>query len=534
MNPLSAQFGAFAITAFIVYLVLRAVGSRRPGAELAQARRHALWCAVIAYFATSSSHWFDTFYQVPVGQLDVGGFWVGVGMAATPAAWLLFVYVAGQFTWPRNLKPQRSASLQPRSLAGLVPKNLAVILAVVLGGLGAALWAVRDVTALPGLPARTIEREDYWAQYPEQAGFRGFTEILPLTLIFAGCMVLTVLAVTFLVLLRKPLPGISDYDNRLLRRTWLNRLYRTAIVAVTTSAGSVLHYKARWLSRNADQYADTATPDTMDYYYQLSDSVGQWDSVANYTVMGITLAMLFWAPPANFDGIAAQHARPVSRMRDQLFTMQFITSALTVLVVILVGGLVAYDSVPANSLSPAQGERIMLGYAGVALLYLLANAAIMTYTHFRSQAASDLPKFWRPLPLWTYLVAGVLSIASLVVMLKPPVSLLWGVVPVRPAVALALVLFLIGSFIGFRYLARYMTLPWEVGPDMEVWYRRVLELRALRAVTTIILALPLAGYPFPDGTVALALVIFLLPSALVLERPDLARQRELAEARRTS
>ena len=534
MYPLSAQFGNFAITAFLVYLVLRAIGSGRPGAELAQARRHALWCAVIGFFATSSSNWFDTFYQLPFGQLDEGGFWVGVGMALTPAVWLFFVYVAGQFTWPRNLKPQRSASLQPRSLSGLLPRYLALLLGLVLVCLGIALWAVRDVTALSALPARTIEREDYWAQYPEQPGIRGFTEILPLTLVFAGSIVLAVLGATFLILLRKPLPGISDHDNRLLRRTWLNRLFRTAIIAVSTLAGSLLHSKARWFSRQADQFADTATTDTMDYYDQLHDVVGQWDSVANYAVIGITIAMLFWRPPTDFEGVPKSSSNPVSRMREQLFTMQFVTCALTVLVTAVLGGLIGYEFSTEVSFSPTRGELTMLSYVGVAVFYLLANAAIMYYTHVQSRQAADLPKSHRTLPRWTYLVAGLLSITSLAVMLNPPTSWLWGVVAVRPLVALGLVALLLVLFLGFRYLVRRMTLPWDVDEDMEIWYRRVLELRALRAVTTIIVALPLAAYPFPAGTVTLALVIFLLPSAVVLERPDLARKRELAELRRTS
>lgn len=534
MNPLSAQFSTFAVTALILYFVLRAVGVRRAGDEVAQARRHALWCALIGFFASSSSDWFDTFYQVPEGMAVDYGFWAGLGMAATPAAWLFFIYFAGQFTWPRDLKPQRSASLQPRSLAGLVPKALAIFLGLVLIAAAVALWAVRDVTAMAAQPERTIEREDYWANYPPEDGIRSFAQVLPTTILSLGCVVLAVLGITFLVLLRKPLPGISDHDNRVLRRTWLNRLYRTAIVLVSTLAGSVLHYKARWLSRQNDQYTDTTPNFDMDTIDHMVSTVGQWDSVANYAVAGIALTMLFWRPATNFESLVPERSRPVSRMRDQLFTMQFTTTMLTVLLLIVVGALPAYYSSSQTPLTPARAELTMLAYGSIALVYLLANAAIMTYTHLASRAAATLPKTYRRLPLWSYLIAGALGLASLIVMLWPPVDLLWGVVPARPLVILGLVLLMGGAFAAFRIFVRRLTLPWEAGTEMEIWYRRVLELRALRVVTTALVAMPLGFYPFPTGSVLFALVIFFIPSAFVLERPDLARKRELAEMERTS
>lgn len=521
MNPLSAQFSTFAVTAFLVYLVLRAVGSRREGNQLAMARRHALWCAVIAFFASSSSDWFDTFYQIPNDPDTVYGFWTALGTAATPAAWLAFAYIAGQFTWPRHLKPQRSASLTARSLTGLIPRPLLALLVLASVAAGAAMWAVRDVTGLAPQPERIIDREDYWAQYPQQYGFRAAPEVLPVVAASLGFIVLTVILVTILVLYRKPLPGISDHDNRLLRKTWLNRLYRTAIYLVVVTAGSLLHYKARWLYRQADLYTDSTPGFDHERYEQMLAGAGPWDDVANYAVMGVALLMLFWRPPSSFQGLPAARANPTGRLRDQLYSAHFLTTALLFLLMGVFGWTVTEELDYQDMPSAAHAERIMLFCAAAALFYLAANAAIMAYTSSRSRSAASLPRHHRPLPRWIYLVAAILVLASTFVLLNPPLDYLWGMVPARPMVVAPLVLLVLLGYLGFRQYTRRTVIPWDVTKEHEIWYRRVLELRALRAVVAALVAMPLVAYPFPPGSVAFALLIFFLPSALMLERPAL-------------
>lgn len=520
MNGLSDQFGTFAVTALLVYLVLRAVGSRREGHQLALARRHAWWCAVIAFFASSSSSWFSTFYEIPNEPFNEYSLTAALGTAATPAAWILFVYVAGQFTWPRKLKPQRSASLQPRTVTGLIPRTLLALLVAAFSAAGIALWAVRDVTGLPPQRERIIEGEDYWAQVPDQPGIRAAADSTPMVLACLGLLLMVTVIVTILVIYRKPLPGISDHDNRLLRRTWLNRLYRTVIVVVVSTAGELLHYKARWFSRISDGFmTDTGYDrDSSEYFTSL---VGTWDSVANYAVTGVAVLMLFWRPPGNFNGLPAVRTNPVARLRDQLYSVNFVTAAITLALLSAFYAWAASVEQTQSYPTPERGEKIMLLLALAALFYLASNAAVMAYVSYRSRGVAALPRHSGPLPKWCYAVAIVLVLGSVYVTLNPPLDYLWGLAPARPLVPLALVLLLVLGFTGLACFARRMVLPWDVSADMETWYRKVLELRALRAVTAAIIAMPLMGYPFPDGVGVFALVVFLLPSALFLERPAL-------------
>ena len=90
---------------------------------------------------------------------------------------------------------------------------------------------------------------------------------------------------------------------------------------------------------------------------------------------------------------------------------------------------------------------------------------------------------------------------------------------------IGLLLLLAAAHMGFIWSCRRATIPWAVSPAEEIWYRRVLELRSMRVATSAVLAMLLIGYGFPAGLGLFALVVFVVPAVIFLERPGTAMVR---------
>ena len=91
---------------------------------------HALWTAAIAFLATGTTG-LANLWAIPdsnhPGESSAAAL---IMHAAAPGLWLGIIYTLGQFTWPRHLKPVRSASLEVRSVKTVIPKFLAGLLLV--------------------------------------------------------------------------------------------------------------------------------------------------------------------------------------------------------------------------------------------------------------------------------------------------------------------------------------------------------------------------------------------------------------------
>ena len=525
MASLSTQFGTFAVAALVVYFLLRAFGRAKNGELLRSARQHALWCAIIGYFATASSNWFGEAVDVPISDqsnLDVA---MGIASAATPGLWVAFIYVASQYTWPRRLKPLRTATLAPRSLTSPIPKKLVAATLVVLILACVTVYSVRDVAAIAPVPETEISADDYSYSNPSQDGLRAAGEILPYLYVSFGILALAAIVASFVILRRRPLPGISEHNNRLLRTTWLNRLYRTVAVSLAVQAGEALHYKARWFHNESTRYIDGsgAGIEYMDSMYKIGNDL---DWTANYAVLGISVLMLFWRPPTNFENLPRAKRTGFSRLRDQLFSLQYATALL-----MFVAIFIAWPNLPvSDDYKLPTGERetwMLVLFTSAAVFYLALNALYLGYANVVSRQISAAPKHSARLPMSPYICAGLLIVACLYFLLFPPLDYLWGFVAPSKVVVIALVVLLVLAHLGFAWFARRSIIPWNVTAAEEIWYRRVLELRSLRAVTSTVAAMLVVGYEFPVRLDLLAIMIFCIPAVIFLERPMDSEARSL-------
>lgn len=517
MESLSSQFGTFAVAALIVYFLLRIYGPTNDNNLLNSARQHAFWCAIIGFFASSSSNWFSDAINVPIEEQSSLDTAVSIAVAATPGVWIGFIYIASQYTWPRKLKPLRTATLTPRSLTSPIPKKLVAALLIVLVLACVSLYSVRDVTAIAPVPELEISTDDYYSSNPSQDGLRAAGEVLPFLYASLGFLILAAVIASIVILRRKPLPGISQHNNQLLRTTWLNRLYRTVAVSIAVQAGEALHYKAQWFHHESSRYIDGSGAG-IDYMESMRGIGGTLDSTANYAVVGISVIMLLWGPPTNFENVAVKNRTQFNRLRDQLLSLQVATATLT-----FVALFIAWLSLPEidEHVMPT-GERVtwmLVILTGAALFYLALNALYLGYVNAVSRQISAATKQSARLPLWPYICVGLFVATSTYFLIFPPLDYLWGFVAPSKMVVIALVVVLISAHLGFVWFTRRANIAWEVSADEEIWYRRVFELRSLRTITAAIVAMLVVGYEYPFRLDFLAVLIFLLPAIIFLERP---------------
>ncbi|MEU3332820.1 hypothetical protein ACF046_12695 [Glutamicibacter creatinolyticus] len=513
MTDLSAPLGSFAVAAALVALILRALSPSGSGNLLSQARRYARWCALIGFLAAVSTDWFDAFYLISAEGQAVPGGWPGaVGRAATPALWVGFVYVLAQFTGPRV---QRSADPQPRT--GLVPGKLVAALVLVLAGSLTTLWAAGDVPYRAPTAQRELSEEEMSYFIPAADGLRPAGEVLPYLALCLGLLVAATLLASLVILRRRPLPGISRHDNRVLRRVWLNRLYRTVAVVLAANGAAALHYKARWFHQQA---ADG----DLERLRALGDG---WDSVGNYAVLGVALVMLFWRPPQNFEGVTAVPRHPVRALRDHLFATQYVALGASLILLLVLWP--THSPQPQALPDARPGMHLMVLITGAALLYLVITGSSMGYVH--GKAGRTGPRHWGPLPRWIYPVAGLLMAASVYFLLRPPLDYLWGLVTAPAAFILLLVAVLLLAHAAVRLASRRMQVAWAVDGHWERWYRQMIELRSLRTVTAALGALLFCGYGFDYGWVGLSLVVLCFPARLLIPHPGPERHPAAAHGR---
>ncbi|MDR4534859.1 hypothetical protein [Glutamicibacter sp. PS] len=517
-NPLSAQLGSFAVAALIIYVILRGLATGRNTDRLELARRHAFWCAAIGFFASTSANSLDALQNIPLHESQPLGMSEAVGVATTPALWVAFLYLAGQFTWPRKLAPQRTASLEPRTLSGLIPKPLvAVMLSTFATGL-VALYSVRDVPGLAPRPEITEgDGENYSIVHSARPGLRDSAELLPYLFLSLVALVVVALIATLVILRRKPLEGITEHDNRLLRITWLNRLYRTVTVLLATTAAQALHYKARYLYDRSTEFLN-GLDGGIEYMDRLESVAGRWDETANYAVLAICLVMLLWRPPTNFEARRQQAISPFGRLREQLFAVQYMSATLALLVAAAFWQMLPSTG-PASMPTAERTTAILFLITAVAFLYLLINAAYLLYMMIQTRTLGHLPRPSAPLPRWTYISAGTAVVVTLYFLLNPPLDSLWGFVTPVWWIPLVLVSALLAAHAGFCALIRATKIPWNVTAEQEIWYRQVLEFRSLRVVTGAIVSMLLLGYQLLNDFGLVGVVICFAPAVLALQRP---------------
>ncbi|MFI8412988.1 hypothetical protein ACIGB6_10970 [Paeniglutamicibacter gangotriensis] len=481
IGAFTAIGSGLAISAALIYLLLRfLVAEPRASHATAAISRHAFWTALIAFFASGTSGLANLWVNPGENLLrDTGTATISVPTlimhAAAPGLWLGIVYILGQFTWPRHLKPVRSASLQVRSIKTAIPKFLAgfLLLSTILStalvivawsDAGAPDRAGNDPSASMGLPiydggtdgyGNPVDEDGYVldlsdpGQYMTRAeadaaaneplltpitGTRPGKEVGPYLLGGLGLVLLGSLAAATTVIRRPPLDSLDAADNTVLREIWINRLLRTTIFVVTGFGMASLNY----VSEGTRARADWGLP--------VGDSGSELSSIgldyANAIQGGTTLWMLLvlvlivaFGPPKLADSASFTGPRPgapsaaFSKARDFLLLAQ----GASIIAVMMLGMLPAWTSYASSDAQPHRDElashafTMLLVIGGYFLLQALAAWIVsrrLGGSITPEQPRTDLLPTWFVVVLCLAAATGVASIAT--AFIKGPPALTSG------------------------------------------------------------------------------------------------------------
>ncbi len=507
MDQLSSATFGIAIGAALIYLWLRLVAQQDNRPALTRARSHSFWCALIAFFVCTSGSagdLKDTVIESDIGVAEVID-------AINPGLWLLLIYLLGLYSWPKSVTAVRAASLEPRSVFTPVPRALSLIAVLVFLGSATVLFFIRDVAGYRAqFAVETFDSTGGGTIQSAQEGLAEAATLIPLYALNLASLGLALVIAAALILFRKPLGSLTPHDNQVIRAVWLNRLFRTAILGFAAVGVAALQYKSSWLLN----------------IYPEADTYRIWQNAGNFAMLLIFILVAAWAPPANFAKNSDKvPASAFLRMRENLFSLGFITTALSLLVL----ALMPWSRQSEISFETRPGEdapQVMMMLVGFAALYLALNAGYLGYLHHSSKAVHHQARNTRNLPRYVYVLAGILIIGSGYLLLNPPLKYFWGLVKVGPAFALLMVLAVVVLTAGYIWWTRRASLPWQVSAEQEIWYRRVLEFRALRTGTAAILMMPGWGYAPAPYLWAAAAIAFCCPAVIILARP-VAKVRQL-------
>lgn len=498
MTQFSASAASIAVVAAIIYAWLRSVAHRRGAPAINRAQSHSFWCALIAFFASTSWDLSKT-WRIPLSEPNSSSAFIE---ALTPGIWVLLVYMIGLFTWPKELQPVRTASLEARTLATPFPKALGIFVGLLLLAAVGTLWPASAVEGRIGVPATEITSVDSGGYSMYESGIAtdgqlSGLQMLPIFIVALAGIVVAAAVVAAAILRRRPLAGITSEDNQALRTVWLNRLLRNTGIVLLAFIVSVLNYS------------------------QVNPFTDQ-NALLNYSALAVGLTLFFWGPRSTLKAHSAAKAPTAFvRVREQLLVLQYSTATLA-----LLGLAIGWIFLPVtNETHWPTAQRttwILVLFAAAAMLYLAVNALYLGYMNWASRQAAAAEKHSAPLPWWPYACAGLLFATSTYFLLDPPLDYLWGFASPSKMIVAGLLLLLLAAHGGFTWLARRVTIPWSISPAEEIWYRRVLELRSLRVITSAVVAMLLIGYGFPSGLGLFALLIFVVPAVIFLERPGSA------------
>ncbi|WP_404288416.1 hypothetical protein [Glutamicibacter arilaitensis] len=502
MDQLSSAAFSMAIGAALIYVWLRAVARQDERPALVRARSHSFWCALIAFFVSNSG---GASNQLAANTDASESLWASDLLAATsPAVWLLAIYLIGLYSWPASVNNVRAASLKPRSVMTPLPKALSAVALLVLLCAAATLWLIQDVTGIA--PQYEVDSMDAdgstWVSQSATGGLRAADQMISLFAINLSSLALAGLIAMLFILLRKPLSSLSPHDNQVLREVWLNRLLRTSVLAFAAVGASAMQYKASWLS-------------SLDHaMYQ------PWQNTSNLGMLIIFIAMALWKPPEHFAKLpGAKPSSAFSRMRENLFAIGFLTTALTLIALAcspyLAQTEVAYDARPGEN-----APQVMALLLVLAILFLALNAGFLGYLHLKSRATHGLARHSAYLPRYVYVLAGLLVGGSTYLLINPPLEYFWGLIALKPAFALGAITALLLATSCHIWWVRRAALPWDVTAEQEIWYRQVHELRALRVATAAAVAMLAWGYGAGLYASAVAILVFCCPAVIILARPE--------------
>jgi len=502
MEEISASALSIAIVATIIYLWLRSVAHRRGTPALQRAQSHSFWCALIAFF--SSTSWdLSQIWSTPTHLQSTLAL---VLVALGGPGWLALVYIIGLFTWPKELHAVRVASLEPRSLTTPFPRKLGAFVGALAIVALCMLWPVSRVTAYVSETDREASLSEDYADFSD-AGWDGLSrwrsgsEVAPLfALCIFGVLVATA-AIAFIILKRRPLARISTEHNHQLRTVWLNRLLRNCgwlLISIITAAIS---------------YANPV--------------LGHgWNTPSTFVPLGLGLVLFVWAPKFATPSVGANGSTgPFSRMRDHTLAVSIVSNTALIVAAYIIG-IAASNRFDQALLSfgPAKAKfesnLLVLSWGTAAVVFSLAiSAGFALYAHLRAKQGTPNDSINRSLPLWVYVVAAMLIISGSM-MLYFPETLSPRVNPmISPWIPTAIIAGMLLSAAGYFWWIRRCAVPWDVSDEQEIWYRQILEFRALRVLGSAFFLLPGVALSDEPAMVAIGIGLFCVPSLLVVKRP---------------
>lgn len=503
MEEISASALSMAVVATIIYLWLRSVAHRRGTQALRRAQSHSFWCALIAFFLSTS--WdLAQFWSVPAQSQSMLTL---VFIALNAGGWLALVYIIGLFTWPKELQTVRVASLEPRSLTTPFPRMLGALVGILAIAASCLIWPVSKVAAYvsesdrEGVPAQDYSNfsEVRWDGLDR---WRPGTEVAPLfALCIAGVLLATAL-IALIILKRRPLAGISADHNKQLRAVWLNRLLRNCGWVLINIIGSEISY--------ANPILGTG-----------------WNTVSTFGFIALGFVLFVWAPKFAVSNVGRNaKASAFSRMRGHSNAVSYVLNSLMVLAAYAIWIACSYRFEHlSEAFGPARAQAasntLMLALSGAAVaIYLVLSAGFAFYAHLRAKLGTPREPISENLPVWVYSLAA-LFIVSGIFMLYTPQTLTPGAeLAVSPWVSTGIVLGLLLIAAGYIWWTRHCSVPWQVTGEQEIWYRQVLEFRALRILCSALFLLPgVASFDEPM-VIAIGVGLFCIPSLLVVKRPN--------------
>lgn len=493
-----------AVMAAVVYLWLRAVAGSRRAPAIDRAKSHSFWCALIAFFICTSGL-NEHFWDIQSGNSTPNpvGVWI---IALGPAAWMAAVYLIGLFSWPRELKKVRSASLEPRSLSTPVPRYLLGFVTLIALLACSGLFFVYGQTGFAPTASIEIVTPDYTSVTDAQNGaMPGTTAVY----YFAGAIASVAAAaalVSLAILRRPPLTGLNLHDNQALRAVWLNRILRMSGYLMAQIIADMAQYAAAPIFENSS-----------------ADDILQ---VSNIMIFGIGLTLFFWGPKAQFEAETRGVPYPAfGRARDFLLAVVFIASTAIVMICAMTDALWDGTLFSSSRVSSVIGEDAGSSYLvlmGAALAYLVIICGFAFYAHLGAGASRAMPRVSKRLPIYTYIVAAGISLWGIYLMIAPPHPPGTIVLKASASNTIMIVAVIVIASLATIWWARHSAVPWKINEEEEIWYRRVMELRILRTSSAVLLAMPCVAYGLGAIPAAVALIIFSVPAAVVMESPKVS------------
>lgn len=427
----SIGFG-LASSAALIYVLLRFLVASPNAKNTTEAiSRHAFWTALIAFLASGTSGLANLWAHPSPGMPTDPAAPTMLMHAAAPGLWLGLVYILGQFTWPRHLRPVRSASLEVRSVKAVIPRFLAgflLLCTIISTALLIVAWNDSGAPSRAGNESNVDESyqgtvydgavDDYenpvdefghvvdlktLQEYstggesePAQpyvstiTGVRPGSEVGPYLLGGLGLVLLATLGAAAVVVRRPPLDSLGAHDNAVLRSIWINRLLRTAILVVSGFGVAALNYLANGIRARGELAMPLGDPGA-GFDSSAQDRANALSGTGALCMLLVVVVILALAPPrlaepsASVRAVAGTPSGTFARARDFLLTTQLV-SLVPVLVIVLFAGLgaspvvtTAEDGMRTYSFTALAPTRLeALGSLSLALLsasgiYLVLN-----------------------------------------------------------------------------------------------------------------------------------------------------------------